>query len=140
MIFTTTRNQDKICSVCRVNLARRNQTKTCSVWRETGSKIIIRQLYILPGIKPRCMQRSGFFRILCCVQFLQTRLSFYDVSVKYLQQQYAFIHDAVVDHINCGANEVEATQVMIEIKNLSKKNKKGETGFEEKFMVSQYVM
>ena len=29
---------------------------------------------------------------------------------------------------------------MIEIKNLSKKNKKGETGFEEKFKVSQYVM
>ena len=86
------------------------------------------------------MQRSGFFRILCCVQLLQTRLSFYDVSVKYLQQQYAFIHDAVVDHINCGANEVEATQVMTEIKKLSKKHEKGETGFEEKFKVSQYVM
>ncbi len=47
-----------------------------------------------------------------------------------------FIHDAVVDHINCGANEVEATEVMIEIKKLSKKNEKGETGFEEKFKVS----
>ena len=30
---------------------------------------------------------------------------------------------------------MEATQVMIEIKNLSKKNKKGQTGFEEKFKV-----
>ena len=46
-----------------------------------------------------------------------------------------FIHDAVVDHIKCGANEVEATQVITEIKNLSKKNKEGETGFEEKFKV-----
>ena len=53
-----------------------------------------------------------------------------------------FIHDSVVDHINCGANEVEATQVMIEIKKLSKKNEKGETGFEEKFKVSegQYII
>ncbi len=53
-----------------------------------------------------------------------------------------FIHDAVVDHINCGANEVEVTQVMIEIKNLWKKNEKGETGFEEKFKVSegQYII
>ncbi len=37
-IFTTTRNQNKTCSVCRVKFARRNQTKTCSVWCETGSK------------------------------------------------------------------------------------------------------
>ena len=48
-----------------------------------------------------------------------------------------FIHDAIVDQLECGANEVEATQVMIEIKNLSKKNKKGKTGFEEKFKVWQ---
>ena len=46
-----------------------------------------------------------------------------------------FIHDAIVDHIKCGANEVEASGVMIEIKNLSKKNRNSETGFEEKFKV-----
>ena len=46
-----------------------------------------------------------------------------------------FIHDAIVDHIKCGANEVEAAQVMIEIKKLSEKNKKGRTGFAEKFEV-----
>ena len=46
-----------------------------------------------------------------------------------------FIHDAIVDHIKCGANEVEATQVMTEIKHLSKKNEKRKTGFEEKFKV-----
>jgi hypothetical protein len=46
-----------------------------------------------------------------------------------------FIHDAIVDHLKCGANEVEATRITIEIKNLLKKNDKGETGFEEKFKV-----
>ena len=46
-----------------------------------------------------------------------------------------FIHDAIVDHIKCGANEVEASGVMIEIKDLSKENEKGVTGFEEKFKV-----
>ena len=46
-----------------------------------------------------------------------------------------FIHDAIVDHLKCGANEVEATQITIEIKNLLKKNDKGETGFDEKFKV-----
>ena len=46
-----------------------------------------------------------------------------------------FMHDAVVDHITCGANEVEATGVTTEIKNLSKENQVGETGFEEKFKV-----
>jgi hypothetical protein len=46
-----------------------------------------------------------------------------------------FIHDAIVDHLKCGANEVEATRITIEINNLLKKNDKGETGFEEKFKV-----
>ena len=46
-----------------------------------------------------------------------------------------FIHDTILDHIKCGINEVEATQIMIEIKQLSEKNKKGKTGFEEKFKV-----
>ena len=51
-----------------------------------------------------------------------------------------FIHDAIVDHIKCGANEVEAAQVMIEIKKLSEKNRKRQTGFEEKFEVRQFEM
>ena len=46
-----------------------------------------------------------------------------------------FIHDAIVDHLKCGANEVEATQITIEIKNLLKKNDKCETGFDKKFRV-----
>jgi hypothetical protein len=46
-----------------------------------------------------------------------------------------FIHDAIVDHLKCGANEVEATQITIEIKNLLKKNDTGETGFDKKFRV-----
>lgn len=46
-----------------------------------------------------------------------------------------FTHDAVVDHIKCGANEVEAIKVMTEIKNLSKKNGNWQTGFEEMFKV-----
>ena len=50
-----------------------------------------------------------------------------------------FIHDAIVDHIKCGANEVEAAQVMIEIKKLSEKNKKDLSGFEEKFKVYRLI-
>ena len=48
-----------------------------------------------------------------------------------------FTHDAVVDHIKCGANEVEAAQVTIEMKKLSEKNRNGVNGFEEKFMVGR---
>ena len=46
-----------------------------------------------------------------------------------------FIHDTILDHIKCGVNEVEATQITIEIRQLSEKNIKGRTGFEEKFQV-----
>ena len=72
-IFTTTRNQNKTCSVCRVKFARRNQTKTCSVWCETGSKIIIRPLYTARNRASGAEIRV--FRILCCVQCLQRGLS-----------------------------------------------------------------
>ena len=51
------------------------------------------------------------------------------------QDQYVFIHDTILDHIKCGTNEVEATQLMIEIKKLSEINENGQTGFEEKFEV-----
>jgi hypothetical protein len=47
-----------------------------------------------------------------------------------------FIHDTILDHIKCGVNEVEAAQIMIEIRHLSEKNENGKTGFEEKFQVS----
>ena len=50
-----------------------------------------------------------------------------------------FTHDAVVDHVQCGANEVEATQVTFEIKKLSERNRKGQTGFEQKFKVGRHI-
>ena len=46
-----------------------------------------------------------------------------------------FIHDTILDHIKCGVNEIEAGQIIIEIRQLSEKNKNGKTGFEEKFQV-----
>ncbi|CAB3989657.1 receptor-type tyrosine- phosphatase F-like [Paramuricea clavata] len=55
------------------------------------------------------------------------------VNMVQTPDQYVFIHDTIVDHLNCGANEVEATQITFEIKNLLKRNDKGETGFDEKF-------
>ena len=51
-----------------------------------------------------------------------------------------FIHDTILDHIKCGENEVEATQVMIEIRRLSEKNMKGSTGFEETFQVLHLIL
>ena len=50
-----------------------------------------------------------------------------------------FIHDAIVDHIKCGANEVQATEVKSEIKKLSEQTNEGQTGFEEKFKVEQRI-
>ena len=46
-----------------------------------------------------------------------------------------FIHDTIVDHIQCGANEVDAVEIKVEISQLSKTNGAGKTGFEEKFEV-----
>ena len=51
-----------------------------------------------------------------------------------------FIHDTVIDHIQCGANEIDAVQIKVEIAQLSKKNRGGKTGFEEKFEVSSIFL
>ncbi|XP_046857065.1 receptor-type tyrosine-protein phosphatase delta-like isoform X2 [Xenia sp. Carnegie-2017] len=53
--------------------------------------------------------------------------------------QYMFIHDTIVDHIQCGANEVDAVEIKVEISQLSKTNGAGKTGFEEKFERLQSV-
>ena len=51
-----------------------------------------------------------------------------------------FIHDTIIDHIQCGANEIDAVQIKVEIAQLSKKNRGGKTGFEEKFEVSSIFL
>ncbi|XP_046857121.1 LOW QUALITY PROTEIN: receptor-type tyrosine-protein phosphatase S-like [Xenia sp. Carnegie-2017] len=53
--------------------------------------------------------------------------------------QYMFIHDTIIDHIQCGANEIDAVQIKVEIAQLSQKNRGGKTGFEEKFERLQSV-
>ncbi|XP_028402620.1 receptor-type tyrosine-protein phosphatase S-like [Dendronephthya gigantea] len=55
------------------------------------------------------------------------------VNMVQTAEQYVFIHDTILDHIKCGTNEVEATQLMIVIKKLSEINEKGQSGFEQKF-------
>ena len=51
-----------------------------------------------------------------------------------------FIYDAIMDHIQCGVNEIEAMQIKAEIEHLSKKLGNGRTGFEEIFEVNKMAM
>ena len=46
-----------------------------------------------------------------------------------------FIHEAILENILCGMNEVDSTKVRKEIESLSKVKTSGMTGFEEKFKV-----
>ncbi|XP_046857058.1 receptor-type tyrosine-protein phosphatase S-like isoform X7 [Xenia sp. Carnegie-2017] len=53
--------------------------------------------------------------------------------------QYMFIYDAIMEHIQCGVNEIEAMQIKAEIVHLSKQLGNGRTGFEEIFERLQSV-
>ena len=46
-----------------------------------------------------------------------------------------FIHTAVLEYVSSGANEIDSTNIAIEIKKLSRRNTQGISGFAEKFQV-----
>ncbi|XP_028402571.1 receptor-type tyrosine-protein phosphatase F-like isoform X3 [Dendronephthya gigantea] len=48
-------------------------------------------------------------------------------------EQYIFVHDAILETILCGMNEVDASKLQKEVANLSEVKASGMTGFEEKF-------
>ena len=53
-----------------------------------------------------------------------------------------FVHEAILENILCGMNEVDSTKVQQEIESLAEIKASGMTGFEEKFKVvnSFYVL
>jgi hypothetical protein len=50
-----------------------------------------------------------------------------------------FIHEAILENILCGMNEVDATKVRKEIESLAEVGANGMTGFEEKFKVGDVL-
>ena len=51
------------------------------------------------------------------------------------QEQYIFIHEAILETILCGMNEVDSSRIQMEVKNLAQVQASGMTGFQEKFKV-----
>ena len=51
------------------------------------------------------------------------------------QDQYAFIHDALSDHITCGDTSVMAHELRGAIVDMNKKDGTGKSGFEQQFEV-----
>ena len=58
----------------------------------------------------------------------------------YLQDQYAFIHDAVLETLICGDTQIPASDIRRALDRLKKtdKNFDGMTGFHKQFQVQQY--
>ena len=56
------------------------------------------------------------------------------------QEQYIFVHEAILETILCGMNEVDSTEVQREIDTLAEVKDSGMTGFQEKFKVGDYSL
>ena len=52
------------------------------------------------------------------------------------QEQYIFVHEAILETILCGMNEVDSTKIQKEIEKLNEVSADGLTGFQEKFKVN----
>ena len=54
-----------------------------------------------------------------------------------IQEQYAFIHDAILESVTCGDTQIGASNLRMAIQKLHKRNPQtGKTGFESQFHVS----
>ena len=53
-----------------------------------------------------------------------------------LQDQYIFIHDAILESVTCGDTQIEAGNLRRRLSQLQKKDDSGRTGFELQFSVS----
>ena len=52
------------------------------------------------------------------------------------QEQFVFVHEAILESIMCGMNEVDSARIQKEIESLAQIQTSGMTGFHEKFKVS----
>ena len=57
-----------------------------------------------------------------------------------LQDQYAFIHDALSGHITCGDTSMMAHELRGAIVDMNKKDGTGRSGFEQQFEVGMVIL
>lgn len=55
--------------------------------------------------------------------------------VKILQDQYAFIHDAVLESLMCGDTHIPSADFCQVLKNIKKKSNNGKTALDKQFQV-----
>ena len=82
---------------------------------------------------------SNFGRIFLCQNKLGNTETLFTSTVSLFnqpsQEQFVFVHEAILESILCGINEVDSAGIRKEIENLAAVQDSGMTGFEEKFKV-----
>ena len=58
----------------------------------------------------------------------------------HIQDQYAFIHDALSDHITCGDTSMMAHELRCAIIDMNKKDGTGRSGFQNQFEVRMLII
>ena len=70
--------------------------------------------------------------------FIEFLKSFQFSLFMLLQEQYIFIHEAILETILSGMNEVDSSKIYNEVEQLAKTKSSGMTGFQEKFKVCSH--
>ena len=56
-----------------------------------------------------------------------------------IQDQYAFIHDAILEAVTCGDTQIESSDLRAKLNKIWKKNQSGKTELELQFTVSPLI-
>ena len=62
-------------------------------------------------------------------------MCFYCFTVSLFQDQYIFIHDAILESVTCGGTEIEAGDLRKRLAQLKTKDESGRTGLDLQFAV-----
>ena len=57
----------------------------------------------------------------------------------YIQDQYAFIHDAILEAVTCGDTQIESDDLRPKLNKMQKKNQSDKTELELQFTVSPLI-
>ena len=57
----------------------------------------------------------------------------------YIQEQYVFIHDAILEAVTCGDTQIESSDLRPKLNKMQKKNQSGKTELELQFTVSPLI-
>ena len=102
-----------------------------------GSTTTVAELPDIPKPRSFCIsQQLGKHTTMYCMKFVKKQPPFSFYNLTFLQEQYVFLHQAVMEALTCGNTEIAPQDLRIAMRKLATVHKSSQrTGFAQEFKV-----